>query len=108
MEKKLYDTSELIECYKNRIPVRGYTTILNLIEFPKALELDLVVIYPSKLDYELALKLSTELLRIGKPVPAIDAVIAATALNRKLKLVTKDKHFMVIKEIREDFELLIE
>ena len=31
MEKKLYDTSELIECYKNRIPVRGYTTILNLI-----------------------------------------------------------------------------
>ena len=67
-----------------------------------------MVIYPSKLDYELALKLSTELLRIGKPVPAIDAVIAATALNRKLKLVTKDKHFMVIKEIREDFELLIE
>ena len=108
MEEKLYDTSKLIECYKNRIPVRGYTTILNLIEFPKALELDLVVIYPSKLDYELALKLSTELLRIGKPVPAIDAVIAAIALNRKLKLVTRDKHFMVIKEIREDFELLIE
>ena len=108
MEKKLYDTSKLIECYKNRIPVRGYTTILNLIEFPKALELDLVVIYPSKLDYELALKLSTELLRIGKPVPAIDAVITAIALNRKLKLVTRDKHFMAIKEIRKDFELLIE
>jgi len=108
MEKKLYDTSKLIECYKNRIPVRGYTTILNLIEFPKALELDLVVIYPSKLDYELALKLSTELLRIGKPVPAIDAVIAAIALNRKLKLVTRDKHFTFIKEIKEDFELLIE
>ena len=52
-----------------------------MIEFPKALELDLVVIYPSKLDYELALKLSTELLRIGKPVPAIDAIIAAIALN---------------------------
>ena len=79
-----------------------------MIEFPKALELDLVVIYPSKLDYELALKLSTELLRIGKPVPAIDAVIAAIALNRKLKLVTRDKHFTFIKEIKEDFELLIE
>ena len=108
MEKKLYDTSKLIECYKNGIPIRGYTTILNLIEFPKALELDLVVIYPSKPDYELALKLSTELLRIGKPIPAIDAVIAAAALNRKLKLVTRDKHFMAIKEIREDFKLLIE
>ena len=108
MEEKLYDTSELIECYKNRIPVRGYTTVLNLIEFPKALELDIVVIYPSKLDYELALNLSTELLRIVKPMPATDAVIAAIALNRKLKLVTRDKHFMAIKEIRDDFELLIE
>ena len=108
MEKKLYDRRELIECYKNGVSIREYTTILNLIEFPKALELDLVAIYPSKLDYELALKLSTELLRIGKPVPAIDAVIAATALNRKLKLVTRDKHFMAIKEIREDFKLLIE
>ena len=108
MEKKLYDTSKLIECYKNGMPIRGYTTILNLIEFPKALELDLVVIYPSKLDYELALKLSTELLRVGKPVPAIDAVIAAIALNRKLKLVTKDKHFAFIKEVRDDFELFIE
>ena len=41
-------------------------------------------------------------------MPAIDAVIAAIALNRKLKLVARDKHFMAIKEIREDFELLIE
>ena len=108
MEEKLYDTSKLIEYYRNSVPVRGYTTILNLIEFPKALELDLVVIYPSKSDYELALRLSTELLRAGKPIPAIDVVIAAIALNRSLRLITKDKHFAFVKEIRNDLKLSIE
>jgi len=48
MEENLYDTSRLIECYKNSIPMKGYTTVLKLIEFPKALELDLMVIYPSR------------------------------------------------------------
>ena len=34
----------------------------------------------------------------GTPVPAVDAVVAAVAINRSLKFVTKDRHFGVIKE----------
>jgi len=83
VEEDLHDTSGLIQCYKNSIPVKEYITILNLVEFPKAIELDLVAIYPSESDCEYPLKLSAELLRVGEPIPAIDAIIIATALNRR-------------------------
>ena len=59
MEKILYDTSKLIDIYKKDKKAQGYTTIFNLIEFPKALELDLNVLYPTKYDYNTALRLST-------------------------------------------------
>ena len=106
MEKVLYDTNKLIEAYKSNKDIQGYTTIFNLIEFPKALELDLIVLYPSKSDYNLALKISTELLKIGKPVPAIDVIISAISINRGLKLVTKkDKHFLFVKDVIKDFNV---
>jgi predicted nucleic acid-binding protein len=59
--------------------------------------------FPSKSDYQLALKISTELLKAGKLIPAVDSVIAAVVLNNKLKLVTKDKHFLLIKNVIKDF-----
>jgi len=108
MEKNLYDTSKLIDAYKKNEKIHGYTTIFNVVEFPKALELDLKILYPSKSDYHLALRLSVELLKIGKPIPAIDIMISAIVLNRELKVVTKDKHFLVIKEIRKDFDVVVE
>ena len=108
MEQILYDTSSLINAFKQRKQLRGYTTILNVVEFPKLLELKLTVIYPSKSDYNLAIKLSKDLLKIGKPIPAIDIIIAAVALNRNMKLVTTDNHFAVIGEIRSDFKFIIE
>lgn len=49
--------------------------------------------------------ISTELLKVGKPIPAMDSVIAAVALNNKLKLVTKDKHFLMVKEVRKEFRI---
>ena len=108
MEKNLYDTSKLIDAYKKKEMHRGYTTIFNLIEFPKALELDLKVLYPSKWDYNLALKISTELLKIGKPIPAVDAIISAIALNNGLRVITKDRHFLFVKDVRRDFDVVIE
>jgi len=66
MEKNLYDTNKLTELYKNKEIVSGYTTILNVIEFLKALESNLTILYPSKSDYKLAIKISTEVLKIGK------------------------------------------
>jgi len=108
MEQILHDTSSLINAYKQRKQLRGYTTILNVVEFPKLLELKLTVIYPSKSDYNLAIKLSKDLLKIGKPIPAIDIIIAAVALNRNMKLVTTDNHFVAIQKIRLGFEFVIE
>jgi hypothetical protein len=108
MEEALYDTSKLIDIYMRKEPAYGYTTILNLIEFPKALELNVRVIYPSRSDYNLALKLSTELLRKGKPVPAVDSTIAAIALNRGLRVITKDRHFLTIKEVERDLKVSVE
>ncbi|OEU53904.1 MAG: hypothetical protein BA871_17550 [Desulfuromonadales bacterium C00003096] len=108
MEQILYDTSSLINAYKQRKQLTGYTTILNVVEFQKLLELALTVIYPSKSDYNLAIKLSKDLLKIGKPIPAIDIIIAVVALNRNMKLVTTDNHFAAIQKIRSGFEFVIE
>ena len=108
MGEILYDTSSLINVYKQRKQLSGHTTILNVVEFPKLLELKLTVVYPSKHDYDLAIKLSKDLLKIGKPIPAIDILIAAVALNRNMKLVTTDNHFAIIRKIRSDFEFVIE
>lgn len=108
MEKNLYDTTKLIDAYKKSEKIRGYTTIFNLVEFPKALELNLRVLYPTKSDYNLALEISTELLKIGKPIPAVDVVISAIALNNGLRVVTKDRHLLFVKDLRKDFELVLE
>ena len=43
MEEILYDTGSLINAYKQRKQPAGYTTILNVVEFPKLLELKLTV-----------------------------------------------------------------
>ena len=43
MEKILYDTGSLINAYKQRKQLAGYTTILNVVEFPKLLEFRLTV-----------------------------------------------------------------
>jgi len=58
MEKAIYDTSSLINAYKQRKRLTGYPTI-NIVEFPKILDLKLTEPYPSKSDYNLAIKLST-------------------------------------------------
>jgi len=93
----------LIDAYREKETLDGYTTILNLIEFPKAIKSNLRVLFPSKSDYHLALKISTELLKAGKPIHAIDSVIASFVFNNKLKLVTKYKHFLFIKKVLQYF-----
>ncbi len=105
MEKALYDTNVLIEAVKSRRKLEGHTTILNIVEFPRALELGLTVITPSLGDYLLATKISQAMVRKGTPVPAVDAVVAAVAINRKLTLVTREEHFEWIKEEFEELKL---
>jgi hypothetical protein len=107
MEEVLYDTSALISLLREGKRVaKAFTTVLNIVEFPKALELkELFVIYPTFEDYDEALKIAVSLLKIGKPMPAIDILIAAMCLRRDLLLLTADEHFRNIMTIRSDFRV---
>jgi predicted nucleic acid-binding protein len=107
MEEVVYDTSALIGLFKSgRRDARGFTTIFNVIEFPKALDFkDLGVIYPNVEDYDEALKVSVSLLRSGKPIPAIDVLIASICIRRGLTLVTMDEHFRHVKSVRKEFKI---
>ncbi|GAB6100858.1 hypothetical protein JCM16138_00810 [Thermococcus atlanticus] len=105
--EKLYDTNVLIEARKNKKSLQGYTTVFNLVEYPKGALFKLTLIYPSKKEYRLAIKLSKELVKRGHPLPAVDVLIAAIALNRNLTIATKDRHFLLIKEIYPDLKIEI-
>jgi len=109
MEQILYDTSALIGILKSgKSAAKGFTTILNIIEFPKALDLkELGILYPTVEDYDEALKIAVSLLKMGKPVPAIDIVIAAMCLRRSLLLLTVDAHFKHIKLIMSEFNVRV-
>jgi len=47
--------------------------------------------------------MAVSLLKIGKPIPAIEILIAAISLGIDLPLLTTDAHFMHIKSIKSDF-----
>ncbi len=74
-------------------------------EYPKALEKRFVVVFPKSNDYERALNISAKLYLIGKPIPAIDVLIASMALNRKIAVISKDKHFDAVQEVESDLIL---
>ena len=99
MEEALYDTSAVIELVaRRRSSVPGYISILTVVEYPPAVRYARTILYPEKRDYALAVKWQVELRKRGRPLPAVDLVIAAQAYNRSLTLVTLDHHFRVIRE----------
>ncbi|HDI86403.1 MAG TPA: type II toxin-antitoxin system VapC family toxin [Candidatus Korarchaeota archaeon] len=95
---EVLDTNLLIEGR------RGLTTIFNVIEYPPALK-GSRILFPRKEDLMRALSISVRLRAVGKPVPAVDMVIAAMRLNRDIGLVTKNRHFLAIKEVEPDLRL---
>jgi tRNA(fMet)-specific endonuclease VapC len=107
METVVYDTNELIDAFKKgNLNLTGYTTLFNVVEFPKALEFDkLTVIFPDLVDYEESVEISAALLQKGNPLPAIDILVATLCIRRNLTLATKDKHFTIIKSVRKDFKI---
>ena len=108
-ENVLYDTNMLIDYLKSGKKIlTGYTTIFNVVEYPRALYLKgLRVLYPTNEEYRKAIELSIKLRSKGTPVPAIDILIASIALNRGLKIYTKDEHFKYIKNVEEALEIVI-
>ncbi len=55
-------------------------------------------IYDTSAIIELAIVWQSRLRALGSPLPATDLVIAAQAVNNNMVLVTKDKHFKILKE----------
>ena len=105
-KKKLYDTNVLIDLVKSgKNPGDGYTTALNLVEYPKGVSLNLGVLIPSPKEYALAVKLSEKLVKTGTPVPAVDVIIAAVAISRGMTLVTKDRHLSQIRKVTPELQL---
>ena len=99
---KVLDTNLLIDGES------GVTTILNVIEYPKSLEnLDNSIIWPTRRDYLTAIEIMVLLLESGKPIPAVDVLLSAICLNRKLTLATRDKHFKYVKSVKEELSLEI-
>jgi len=107
VEEVVYDTSTLINLLKSgKLVAKGFTTVFNVIEFPKALSLkELGVIYPTVEDYDEALRISASLLGMGKPLPAVDVLIASICIRRGLILRTADEHFTYIKSVRREFKV---
>ncbi|PIU58726.1 hypothetical protein COS86_07975 [Candidatus Bathyarchaeota archaeon CG07_land_8_20_14_0_80_47_9] len=107
MEEVVFDTSALIGLLRSsRRVAKGFATVFNVVEFPKALELkELGVIYPVVEDYDEAVKVSVSLFKAGKPVPAVDVLVAAMCIRRGLVLRTMDEHFRHVKSVRKEFRL---
>jgi len=87
---------------------RGTATIFSAVEYPKAVQPDNDFIFPTKRDFLLSIEIATALLRKGKPLPAVDVVVASMCLNRNAALRTRDSHFKVIQELYPAFELRLE
>lgn len=98
-ENEILDTSLLIE------GKTGLTTAFNVVEYPKALEQKVEVVWPAKEDFMTAIGIMVDLLKSGTPVPALDVLIAAICVNRGFKLLTKDEHFRAIGSVRPAFRL---
>ena len=107
MEEVIYDTSALINLLKSGKQIaNGFTTIFNVVEFPKVLCLkELGIIYPTVDDYDEALRISASLFSVGKPLPAIDVLIASVCIRRGLLLRTADEHFAHVKSVRREFKV---
>ena len=83
-------------------------SLITVIEYPPVLEYAEIVLYPTRLEYFIAVKWQSELRARGIPLPATDLIIAAQVVNRNLVLVTRDKHFKILKEtVARDLELEI-
>ena len=101
-ENEVLDTSVLIEG-KN-----GRATIFSAVEYPKAVQPSNDFMFPTSKDFLLSIEIATGLLRKGKPLPAVDVVIASMCLNRNTALRTRDAHFRVIQELYPGLELRLE
>ena len=99
-ESKILDASALIA------KEVGLTTIFGIIEYPPASKY-CDILFPEEEDFSLAIEISWGLRKIGKPVGAVDVLVASMCINRDMELITKDKDFEIIQSIEPEFRFKI-
>ncbi len=100
--QEILDTSVAIERSSGNI------TIFTALEYPSALSKKFTIIFPDVLDYTQAIQLAQLLKLKGTPVGAVDMMIAAICLNKKWRLLTKDKDFKDIAAVAPELEVKFE
>ncbi len=98
----LLDTSILIEEKK------GLTTMISVVEHPKAAHYEVHVIYPVLQDWNTAFQLSSKLYAQGTPCSVPDLLIASIALRLNLTVRTKDHDFQVIQKVAPELCVSLE
>ncbi|MBB5252501.1 PIN domain-containing protein [Sulfurisphaera ohwakuensis] len=66
-----------------------------------------MVVYPTKEDYEFALKIMVKLRKIGNPVNVVDIILASIAINHNMIVVTNDRDFELIKKVEDKLEIQV-
>lgn len=79
-------------------------TIFSAIEYPPAIE-HCQIIWPETGDFVRAIELAKRLREVGRPIGAIDTLIAGMCINRGFELMTKDADYKWVKMIEPDFKL---
>ncbi|MBN2156216.1 MAG: PIN domain-containing protein [Candidatus Lokiarchaeota archaeon] len=83
-----------------------FTTILNVIEFPIALRMDvLTILFPLPESYIKGIEYSTNLRKKGTPIATIDIMIGVLAVEHGLTLVTDDKDFTALQKIESKLNI---
>jgi predicted nucleic acid-binding protein len=96
---QVVDTSLLLERQV------GDTTIFCVIEYPRSVKFVENIIHPNGKDFAKSIEIATKLLKIGKPVGAIDILNSAICINRNLNFITRDRDYENIKIVEPEFKL---
>jgi len=110
MEKNLYDTSKLIDAYKKNEKIQDTQRYLTLYyRISKSIGTWLNSIISVKIRLQLGFEdFYGTTKNWKKPIPAVDVLLSAIAINNGLRVVTRDKHFLFVKDIMENFEVILE
>ena len=103
----LLDTNALIALHKDLKSCKNeenlFTTVLNVIEFPIATQLDcLTILFPLPGSYIKGIEHSTTLRKKGIPMATIDIMIGVLAVEHRLVMITDDKDFENLQKIEPE------
>ncbi|RLI76365.1 DNA-binding protein [Archaeoglobales archaeon] len=96
------DTNVLIDKIRRSEKINENITEITVLEYPPILKYSKFygrIYYLKRTDLNLALKIQTNLRKIGAQKPIPDLLIASICINRDEELITKDEDFLDIAKV---------